>query len=60
MMHAAIVPTRSINEYIIRVIVELRALGQIEQHKEQAALPKQHARELAHAGIAKRAPIFCG
>jgi hypothetical protein len=57
-MQAAIVPTKSINEYMIRVVVELRVFGQIEQHNEQAALPKQHASELAQAGIAKRAPIL--
>jgi hypothetical protein len=57
-MQAQIVPTNSINEYIIRVVVEFRADGQIEQHSEQAALPKQQASDEAQAGAARMAPIF--
>ena len=36
-------PTSNINEYITRVVVELRADGQTEQQREQAAEPKQQA-----------------
>jgi hypothetical protein len=41
--HEVNVPTNNISEYIIRVVVELPVEGQAEQHREQAALPKQQA-----------------
>lgn len=43
---------------MIRVVVELLVVGQIEQQSEHAALPKQHADEAAHAGAASKAPMF--
>ena len=43
MRQAVTVPTRSISAYMMRVVVELRELGQAAQHKEHAVLPKQHA-----------------
>nr|CAI5866004.1 unnamed protein product [Callosobruchus analis] len=42
-MQAAIVPTNNINAYMILVEVEFLHDGHAEQHKEQAALPQQHA-----------------
>ena len=42
-IHAIIVPTRTIEAYAIRVVVELLAFGQHAQHKLHAALPKQQA-----------------
>lgn len=43
MIHATTVPTSNINAYMILVVVEFRVVGHAAQHKEQAALPKQHA-----------------
>lgn len=42
-MQATKVPTKSITAYMMRVVVEFRAVGQAEQHSEHAALPQQHA-----------------
>ena len=42
-IQAMIVPTRTIEAYAIRVVVELLAFGQHAQHKLHAALPKQQA-----------------
>lgn len=42
-MHAAIVPSSSINAYIILVEVEFLHDGHAEQQREQAALPQQQA-----------------
>lgn len=56
-MQATKVPTKSITAYMMRVVVEFRAVGQAEQHSEHAALPQQHASEAAQAGAASKAPI---
>ena len=43
MMHEMMVPMRRKTAYTILVTTELRVEGQALQHKEHAALPKQHA-----------------